>query len=396
MARALERILDACAHAGTATALLLAARASRVANGLVRIPPEAPRAALPALSVIVPARDEERTIERCVRSLLAQTLDAEIIVVDDRSTDRTPEILATLQREASRVRVVRGEPLPDGWIGKPWALAQGVRAAHGEWLLFTDADSWHHPAACASVLGFAVDRGADAVTLGTYQELGTLGERATLPSVLGLILLACGSFEDLNDPRKPDAALANGQYILVRRAAYEALGGHAALRGAIVEDVGFARRLKADGRFRLLIAGGEHLVRVRMYDSLGAVWRGFTKNFYAGAEGNAGALAGAAAAMALLSVVPAALLADALVRRRPARAAEAALTVFTGAAVSARGLRMVQLPARLAAFAPFGYAFAGAVVVNSTLRVLSGRGVEWRGRIYTGRHDESERPPAAS
>ena len=105
----------------------------------------------PSLSVIVPARNEARSIARCVRSLLAQTLpDYELIVVDDRSEDATPAILAELARAHPRLRVVRGEALPAGWVGKPWALVQGARAARGEWLLFTDADTRHAPAACAS------------------------------------------------------------------------------------------------------------------------------------------------------------------------------------------------------------------------------------------------------
>ncbi len=378
--------LDALAHACAAAALGYAVRATQIARGWLRVPVVAEPADAPPLSVIVPARDEERTIERCVRSLLAQTLaDCEVIVVDDRSADATPAILARLAAEHSRLRVLRGAPLPDGWVGKPWALEQGARAARGTWLLFTDADSWHAPAACASALAFARAHGADALSIATYQELGSWGERAVLPTILGMVLVASGSLAQLNDPRDTRHALANGQYILVSREAYEALGGHAALRGEIVEDVAFARRLKADGRFRLLLAGGEDLVRVRMYRSLRGVWNGFTKNVYAGANGDLRALLGGTAFVAALSVLPAALVLDGLARRRPLRAAEALLCIALGSAVQAYGLRGTRLPRRLALWAPVGYAVLGAITLNSTLRVLSGRGVEWRGRRYTGR-----------
>ncbi len=382
----LEPALDALAHACAVVALGYAARAATIARGWLRVPVVADLPGAPSLSVIVPARNEERTIERCVRSLLAQTLpDYELIVVDDRSDDDTPAILARLAAESPRLRIVRGEPLPAGWVGKPWALEQGARFARGAWLLFTDADSWHAPAACTSALAFVLARGVDALTIATYQELGSWGERAVLPTILGMVIVASGSLAQLNDPRDTEHALANGQYILVSRAAYDALGGHAALRGEIVEDVAFARRLKRDGRFRMLLAGGEDLVRVRMYRSLRGVWDGFTKNVYLGAGGDLRRLLGGTAFVAALSVLPAALALDGLARKRPLRAAEALLCIAAGMAVEAYGLRNTRLPRRLALWAPFGYAVLGGITLNSTLRVLSGRGVEWRGRRYTGR-----------
>ncbi len=393
MARArLELALDALAHACALVGLGYAARAASLARGWLRVPVVADLPGAPSLSVIVPARNEARAIERCVRSLLAQSLaDYELIVVDDRSDDATPAILAGLAREHPRLRVVRGAPLPDGWVGKPWALTQGARAAHGAWLLFTDADSWHAPHACASALAFVRARGADALTIATYQELGSWGERAVLPTILGMVVVASGSMAQLNDPADTAHALANGQYILVSRVAYDALGGHAALRGEIVEDVAFARRLKRDGRFRLLVAAGEELVRVRMYRSLPDVWNGFSKNVYAGAGGDLRALLGGSAVCAALSLIPAALALDALARRRPLRALEALLCLANGIAVEARGFAYSRLPRRLAWWAPVGYAVLGAIALDSTLRVVSGRGVEWRGRRYTGRTG-GERP----
>ena len=234
-------------------------------------------------------------------------------------------------------------------------------------------------------------RGADALTLATHQELGSLGERAVLPTILGLVLIASGSAAQLNDPADSEHALANGQYILVARRAYDALGGHEALRGEIVEDVAFARRLKRDGRFRLLLAGGEAIVSVRMYRSLRDLWNGFTKNVYLGAGGDLRALLGGTAFVAALSVVPAGLALDALARRRPLRGLEALLCLAAGIAVEAYGLRATRLPRRLALWAPVGYAVLGAIALNSTWRVVSGRGVEWRGRRYTGRAG-GERP----
>lgn len=389
-----EGALDALTHLCALAGVAYAVRVSAATRGWIEVPEVHALADAPPLSIVVPARNEERTIARCVRSLLAQSLgDCEVIVVDDRSEDRTRAILDALAREDPRLRVVAGAPLPAGWIGKPWALAQGVRAARGDWLLFTDADTQHAPHACASALAFVLARRADALTLWTYQELGSWSERAVLPAILAMVLLGSGTFEEVNDPADPEHALANGQYILVSREAHEALGGFEALRGEIVEDLAFARRLKADGRFRLVLADGARLVRVRMYTSLRELWDGFTKNMYAGAGGDVAKLLGASAFLALLSAVPAALAVDAVARKRPLRALEAVLCVAGGIAVAAHGLRHTRIPRAYAWYAPLGYAVCGALVLNSTLRVLSGRGVDWRGRRYSGRAVPGD-PPA--
>jgi chlorobactene glucosyltransferase len=320
-----------------------------------------------------------------VLSLATQRyLDAEVIVVDDRSTDATPAILERLRDEFPQLRVVRGEELPEGWVGKPWALHQGVQVASGSWLLFTDADSVHAPAGVASALAFTLAARADALSIVTRQELGTFWERATLPFILGMIFYASGTLAQLNDPLQPERALANGQYILVARAAHDALGGHAALRGEIVEDVQFARRLKADGHFRLLLGGGTRLASVRMYHALPEIWTGFTKNVFMGAEGDLAALFLGAAFMFLMSASPL-LAAYAVLRRRPYEAVEALAATVAAIVTSWRGIRMVGIDPATAVFQPLGTAFFGAIIVNSTLRVLSGRGVEWRGRRYSGR-----------
>jgi hypothetical protein len=255
-----EGVLDALAHLCALAGAAFVARGAVLLDGMVPVPRVPDDGDLPLLSIVVPARNEARTIARCVGSLLAQDLSRlEVIVVDDRSDDRTGAILDELARGEPRLRVIHGEPLPDGWVGKPWALVQGTRASRGDWLLFTDADTWHAPNASASTLGFARRHGLDALSLWVHQELESWGERAVLPTLLGLILYATGSIRQLNDPRDTGHVLANGQYILTTRACYDALGGHAALRGEIVEDIAFARRLKADGRFRFAIADGSAL-----------------------------------------------------------------------------------------------------------------------------------------
>ncbi|MFY9778983.1 MAG: glycosyltransferase family 2 protein [Candidatus Baltobacteraceae bacterium] len=374
-------------HACAAAALSYGLRVASYASSWVEVPLlEGTPEPLPFLSIVVPARDEERSIERCVRSLLAQQdLDCEVIVVDDRSSDATPAILERLAGEFPRLRVVRGEPLPEGWVGKPWALHQGAAAARGSWLLFTDADSAHAPRGAASALWFARWIGADALSVATYQELESFWERALLPSILGMVFFACGSLGQINDPADPKHALANGQYLLVSRAALEGLGGHAALKGEIAEDVAFARRIKADGRFRFVLAGGEELARVRMYRSGGEIWRGFTKNVFVGAKGDLVSLFGGAFYMLTISAFPPMLAIRALVRRRYLEAAEAAACSLATVAAASWAIGRTRLSRNLGLYQPIGTAFLAAVTLNSTYRVLSGRGVEWRGRRYSGK-----------
>ncbi len=374
-------------HATASVAVYYALRSLRMLRGWIRVPAVDAMDDAPSLSVIVPARNEERNIETCVRSLVAQTgVDAEVIVVDDRSTDGTRAILATLEAEFANLRVVDGAPLPAGWVGKPWACAQGAECARGAWLLFTDADSRHEPHASVSTLAFARANGSDAITIMTGQDMLTLGEQAALPAILGLVVFATGPLQAVNDPARPDRALANGQYVMIASDAYRALGGHGAVRGEIVEDIEFARHLKRDGRFRLLVAEGTQLVHVRMYRSLRELWDGFTKNMYLAARGNIAGLAGGTLFCASLSVLPP-LLALASARKREwTLAAEALAVTGTVIAVAAYGSAYVSMPRRIAVYTPFGIALFGAIALNSTRRALTGAGFEWRGRTYgTGR-----------
>jgi chlorobactene glucosyltransferase len=370
-------------HACAAIAVAYAVRAASFGPSWIRVPVVRELALDDLVSIIVPARNEERSIEHCVRSLLAQSVpNLEVIVVDDRSTDRTPAILDTIAREDARLHVIRGAELPEGWVGKPWALHQGFLTSRGRWLLFTDADSEHEPHSASSAIAFAVAQDADALTISTNQVMGTLAERAILPSILGMIFFATGPFDAINDPAQPDRAIANGQYLLVERRAYEAIGGHAALAHTILEDVEFARRIKADGRYRLMLAGGEDLASVRMYHSLREIWDGFTKNVYLGPGGDLRALGAGFVFLSAISYVPPLLAIRAAATKRPWLALEALACTAATMATASWAVSNTCMPRRLGWFQPFGTAILAAITVNSTVLFLSGRGVEWRGRRY--------------
>lgn len=250
----------------------------------VRLPAPAP-----FVSLLVPARDEERAIGACVRSLLAQDYPAfEVIVLDDGSTDGTAAIIAALAREDARLTVCVGTPLPPGWTGKAHACAQLAEAARGDVLIFTDADTVHHPTMARSVVG-AVAGGADVVTAFPAQEIGGWSEALTVPFMLFVVWAFLPVGRVWSDP-SPRFAAANGQLLAFTRAAYVAVGGHAAVRASILDDVHLAQLAKR-ARLRLRLADGTGAVRTRMYRSFAEVWRGFSKNAYA--------LLGASVAVAL-------------------------------------------------------------------------------------------------
>jgi chlorobactene glucosyltransferase len=344
-----------------------------------------PDDALPSLSIVVPARNEERQIERCIRSLLAtRHPDFEVVAVDDQSDDATRPILDHLAATSPRLTVVAGELLPTGWVGKPWALMQGARVARGEWLLFTDADTEHEALAASSALQWAIGRGYDVVSLLTDQETGGAAERLFLPAILYVILLGIGPLDDINDPRKPEIALFNGQYVLASRAAYDAIGGHAAVAGEIAEDLELARRFKSDGRFRTLLIGGDSLVRTRMYRSFGEIWRGFVKNFADAARTNPLAAAAGFTLVACVSPGSPILLVVALAQRAWIAAAALALAMAVVAGIAESGMRAMRFRPGSGLALPFGLALVPAIFSASVFCSFAGRGVEWRGRRYGG------------
>src|SRR5216683_479244 len=226
----------------------------------------------PTVSVIVPARDEEACLGACLGSLESQTgVSFEIIVVDDASADRTREIAQSFLS----VRVVEGGPPPPDWTGKNNAMAAGSRVARGEWLLFTDADTVHLPGSLARAVAEAKQRSAALLSYSPEQEVHGFWENAVMPVIFGE-LAATYRPSLVSDPRSP-AAAANGQYILITREAYDAIGGHAAVSSSLLEDVALAKAVKASGREILFRFGGD-AVRTRMYRSFAQLREGWTKN----------------------------------------------------------------------------------------------------------------------
>lgn len=226
----------------------------------------------PEVSIIIPARNEEPILGGCLESLVLQAgLSFEIIVVNDHSTDRTREVALSVRS----VKVLDAGPLPQGWTGKNNALATGALHAKGEWLLFTDADTVHLPGSLARALNEAKKNKAALLSYSPQQVVSGFWEKAVMP-VIFAELASHYRPSQVSNPNSPDAA-ANGQYILINRRVYDAIGGHTAVADKILEDVELARKVKSSGQHILFRYGGD-AVRTRMYRTFSQLREGWTKN----------------------------------------------------------------------------------------------------------------------
>jgi cellulose synthase/poly-beta-1,6-N-acetylglucosamine synthase-like glycosyltransferase len=334
----------------------------------------------PGISVIVPARNEEAVIAGCIESLVQQEEIAEITVVNDQSTDRTAEIVRGLAAKYSRVKMIEVAELPAGWVGKNYAVWLGARQARGEWLLFTDADAVHEKHAAARAMEIARDREAALVSFSPEQIMETWYEKALIPYVYNRLAKKF-SYEQVNNPQKT-AAAANGQFLLIRRDAYEAVGGHASIAGEVLEDVLLAKKVKGAG-YRIWFGSGKGIVRVRMYRSFRAMWGGWKKNLYQLMGGSSEAVTQEIAAA--LAPVIAVLVATTTVWGFTESAIRGLATLAVGILiiyVAYDGeLQHNGFPARLVWYGIRGRLLYAGVVVASYRGHVRGK-LEWKGRTY--------------
>lgn len=305
------------------------------------------RAPASRVSVVIPARDEERGVEATVRAMLAQTgVDLEVIVVDDRSTDATPAILASISDP--RLVVVRGEEPSAGWLGKPWAIQQGSRHATGELLLIVDADVVYAPGTVAAAAAYLEEHSVSVVSLLPYFDMRGIGENA------GLSQLALAAFTVVhtwlaNRTLLPVLGIGGGPGTLVRRADFEAAGGYAVVRDAVVDDVGFVRQMRARGhRSHCVLA--DDFVTLRMYHGLREVVHGFTKNIFSALGRSYAATALLVAVMLVFHILP----------------------FVTAAAGDPLGIAAVALiiASRLLLFGRLGYPLVYAVTLHPVTTVI--------------------------
>jgi chlorobactene glucosyltransferase len=357
------------------------------AASLGRPMPDAADAALPDIAIIVPARNEIVNIATCLAGLTAQrglTAGSSITVVDDGSQDGTGQAVARAARGDPRIELVESSDLPAGWMGKPHACWQGALRTRADWLCFVDADVRAMPELIGAALGAASRQRIDMLSLNPLQELGSFWERLIIPA--GLVAIACTTdLRPIDDPTSPEVT-ANGQFILIRRAVYFAVGGHAAVRGEVCEDKALAARVKHGGwRFRLL--GAEHLARTRMYTGLAALWEGLGKNAIE-IIGNGPTTA--AAATAAMAIGWAAILVPALtaivMTQEPSAAGFIGLALAALGSAAVLGIqigtaRHFRVPVAFALIFPVAYSAVAALAWHSVALRRAGH-ITWKGRTY--------------
>ncbi|MCE9646099.1 MAG: glycosyltransferase family 2 protein [Chloroflexi bacterium] len=345
---------------------------------------------VPLISICIPARDEEQNIGRCVEAALAQDYpNIEVIVLDDRSADGTSEILRLLAARNDLLKIINGSDLPAGWAGKPHALFQASAAARGNWLCFVDADTFLESNCLSSCYAKALETKADLFTTMNRQLLGSFWEKVVMPLVMTALSVGF-SPRKVNDPGRRDA-VANGQFILIKRSVYDAIGGHEKVKDQIVEDKAISELVKWNG-YRLIVADGAQVLSTRMYTSLPAMWEGWTKNIYLGLRDHP--------AMLLLGAFGASLALIAAVFL-PVWPVLGFLWLFNGGGwqavvivlqafgvwifllfVRAGVATKMNISAWYALTTPLGAGVFAAMMLASAWKVLSGQGVTWRGRKY--------------
>ena len=343
------------------------------------------------IAVVVPARNEAANIGSCIASLSAQQYPPDrlcLIVVDDDSSDGTAAIVAALAEQDPRIVLRRAPPLPPGWKGKVHACCVGTAAVPQdiEWLCFLDADMRAAPRAIASAVEAASSRKLDLLTLAPRHELRSFAERLMLPC--GLYLL--GFYQDLERVQAPetDAVVATGQFMLLRRAAYDAVGGHAPVRNEICEDVELALLMKRRG-YRVLLMDGNLLLSTRMYTGWSTLWPGFAKNLIQLLGGPLRTALVAPLIVALAWVAVCLPLADLAAVLHGVGGASPALALALAALGSAAmiGLHVggavhFRIPWWYGLLFPLGYT-AGGIMALDSVRWRITRRVHWKGRVYT-------------
>ncbi len=353
----------------------------------------------PLVSILVPARNEAARIEPCLASLAGQRYPRfEVLLLDDSSTDDTAARAEALGFGAEgKLRVIQGSPLPKGWTGKCWACHQLAEAATGDYLLFTDADTVHSPSMLAAAVHEAQRTRASLLSLWPQQVTHTWAEKAIIPLVYfaaaGLVphfLIAAAQAVPRLSRLLPkwllrQNAIANGQFLMFRRTHYFSLGGHAAVRNHLVEDVGLGRLVVnriADG-FRLFNRDGTRLVCCRMYENFSEVWLGFTKNCRAAFEGSLALFLTAGLSQVIIFLLPFVLL------FQPGQARWFGVVEVIGI-YGIRLLHAIRYRGTIAGalLHPLGLTLALLIALNSWRR-SAGAGVEWKGRSYKVTHPAS-------
>ena len=336
----------------------------------------------PPLSVCVPARNEERGVEACLHSLLNQNYpNFEVIAIDDHSTDRTGDIMRNLAQENSRLKVLKAADLPEGWLGKPFALHQAFKVTRGEYLLFTDADPVFKPTALNTAVHVMRERDLDVLTLMPKAEFGSFWERAVQPVIFGFIA-SLTRFKNVNDPDHR-SAMGFGAFLMFRRSAYEKIGGHEAGKSDVLEDVLIAKRAKRAG-LKLFVADAKQLFSIRMYFGLKEIWFGWEKNMFLAMKKSVLKATYNVAVVLGFVFTPYIILAINIFEQIGwLWIGMAVVGVVLVSAAAYKTCDEMELHRNNAVLFPMGALIMAAIMANSMFHTLVRKKTKWRGRVYS-------------
>jgi chlorobactene glucosyltransferase len=338
---------------------------------------------LPFVSVLVPARNEELNIKNILTSLLNQNYpDYEVIVLNDHSEDATGKIITEIKEKFPQLKVLNGKPLPEEWTGKCYACIQLYEKSKGEFILFTDADTTHKPDSLRRSVTISLERNADMLTIFPEMTMISFAEKIMMPMLWFTILLLL-PFYFVDKKGFVKFSVGMGPFMMFRRTAYEKIGGHYGVKNAIVEDVWLARKIK-EHDLKLIVEDGYEMLSVRMYRNFGEIWRGFSKNIFAGFQFSSFSLFIVNLFYILLFFLPFMLFFIELSLSSGSNYVLILLSIQIIILYLARILISIRF--RLGIIStilhPLGAISVPAVAANSWRWIKFGKGAQWKGRVY--------------
>lgn len=333
------------------------------------------------LSILIPARNEERNIANCLRAIQACLRDehaVEIIILDDRSQDDTASIVKEFVKRDKRFQFISGSEPPSGWIGKAYACHQLSDAAQGAWFLFVDADATMRAGAIDDVLQAVFAQGKGLLSGFPYQRTGSWLEKLVVP-MMGFTIACHLPIRMISASSDPRFSAAHGAWMLISRETYDAAGGHAAHFNHLVDDVALMRAVKRIGH-PVVLADVRRQVSMRMYGNASEVWNGYKKNIFSGVGRSGLLLFIVLSAYGLLYVLPIAALVAAI--WMPSFLIPALIGYLLGVVVKAVSDRAIGQPAWLAFLIPLSISAVIAIGIASWLSAKVGKGYVWKGRSY--------------
>lgn len=345
--------------------------------------PDLPDSALPFVSVLLPARNEEHNISQIINSLIVQDYPSyEVIVLNDNSEDKTGAILEEIKKVHPELKILNGRPLEKGWTGKCFACKQLADESTGSYILFTDADTVHNRNSLRDSITLAVYRDADMLTLFPKMHMVSFAEKLIMPMLwFTVIMLLPFYFVDKKGFVK--FSIGIGPFMLFRRTSYEKIGGHVSVKNAIVEDVWLARKIKEHG-MQLIVEDGRHMLSVRMYRSFKEIWNGFSKNIFAGFEFSSTALFSVNFLYLLLFFLPFLLF---IIKLSLPFSVDYLLILLLFQVIILYFCRFIisarfKLGTISTVLHPLGALSVPIIALNSWRWIKASAGAKWKGRIY--------------